>query len=103
MLPHVFMAMAVTAQHFAPDCAACALIQPRRVDGAVPHTLPSFVFAGTATVPVSAGDHILFELTAKIDGELQAWSPGTGTVQKTRGTSSADIAVNAASIMMGVG
>ena len=69
----------------------------------VSYDYPSFVFAGTATVPVSAGDHILFELTAKIDGELQAWSPGTGTVQKTRGTSSADIAVNAASIMMGVG
>ena len=68
----------------------------------VSYDYPSFVFAGTANVPVSAGDHILFELTAKIDGEIDEWSPA-GTVQKTRGTSSAEIAINAASIMMGVG
>lgn len=67
----------------------------------VVYDYPSFVFAGTTTVPVSAGDHILFELDAKIDGSIEPWSPNN--VQKTRGISSAKVSIDAASIMMGVG
>lgn len=69
----------------------------------VSYDYPSFVFAGTTTVPVSAGDHVLFELTAKIEGEIDPWVPSQGTVSRTEGTSSADVSINAASIMMGVG
>ena len=60
------------------------------------------MFAGTTTVPVAAGDHVLLELTAKIEGEIDEWTP-QGTMITTRGVSSADVAINAASIMMGVG
>ena len=68
----------------------------------VSYDYPSFVFAGTTTVPVVAGDHVLFELTAKIEGEIDEWTP-PGTMITTRGVSSADVTINAASIMMGVG
>ena len=68
----------------------------------VSYDYPSFVFAGTTTVPVAAGDHVLLELTAKIEGEIDEWTP-QGTMITTRGVSSADVAINAASIMMGVG
>ena len=64
---------------------------------------PSFVFAGTSSVPVSAGDHVLFELTAKIAGDIDSWSPTTGTLVGTKGLTSARISIDAASIMMGVG
>lgn len=69
----------------------------------VSYDYPSFVFAGTTTVPVAAGDHILFELTAEIEGEIDPWTPASGTVSRTAGTSTAEVAINAASIMMGVG
>ena len=67
----------------------------------VEYEYPSFVFAGTASVPVSAGDHVLFELTAHIDGEIDEWNPAPAAL-RTRGISSADIVINAASVMMGV-
>lgn len=67
----------------------------------VSYTYPSFVFAGTTSVPVSAGDHVLFELTANIDGEINEWTPSS-TPHTMRGTSSAEVSINAASILMSV-
>ena len=68
----------------------------------VVYDYPSFVFTGTTTIPVDAGDHILFELVAKIDGEMDPWRP-SGQVLSQRGISSAEVRIDAASIIMGVG
>ena len=64
------------------------------------YSYPSFVFAGSTSVPVKAGDHVLFVLETTIGGDIDGWSPPPPLSPfKTTGSYAAEVEIRAASMI----